>query len=84
MAQSLNMQNQMVKKYKLGAHDRYFLMMNGSAGRTGVVIRKREENSLNKLVEKGLLQKVQTKFGTFDYLLTDLGKTVSAHITSTR
>ena len=78
------LQNNVVKKYKLGSNDRYFLMMGGCAGSTGLFHRKREFNSLVKLLNLGLLKKETTRFGTYDFLLTDLGQQAAAHISSVR
>jgi hypothetical protein len=75
-------QKKMVTKYRLGRMDRTFLIFRGFAGSTGVFNRKREENSLNKLIRLGLIVRVPVRSNCFDYVLTEKGWEISAKIIS--
>jgi hypothetical protein len=78
------LQAKVVRKYKLGSHDRYFLMLGGLANSTGNFPRKREEKSILKLVRLGLLKKEEGKYGTVNFVLTPLGRQEASHINSNR
>lgn len=74
-------QNEVVKKYRLGKHDRSILIFGGIAGSTGVFCRKREEAATKKLIRLGLLEKVKVKYG-YDFLLTKTGWEVHSKVYS--